>query len=249
MRAFGRLAALMLPLVVVLGACSGASQMARPAASVESPEIAAGQSLGGGLRTVASLPNPVDSSGAAVQRIAANDVLAIDVFRVDELDHQAEVDGSGNVTLPLIGSVRAAGRTIPEFQADLKRLYGSRYLQNPEITVSMKSSAGQRVTVDGEVRSAGLYPTGANTTLLQVVALAGGLNAIADPSKVFVFRDVGAEKLVAQYDVAAIREGRRPDPRIAGGDVVVVFASGIRIFGQNLREALGLASSASGLLL
>jgi polysaccharide export outer membrane protein len=237
-----------LAIVLCLGACSSAGRLTGPAPSGEGAEVAIGQSVGDNIRVVAALPAPVDASGAVVQRIAPNDILTVDVFRVDELDTTAEVDATGNITLPLVGPVRAAGKTLPELQTDLKRLYGSRYLQNPEITVSMKTSAGQRATLDGEFRRAGIYPTGASTTLIQVIALAGGFTNIADPAKVFVFREVGAERLVAQFNVDRIREGKAPDPRIAGGDVVVAFPSGIRVFGQNLREALGVARSAAGIL-
>jgi len=239
-------------LLLMLAGCSATGQMGQPsgghASTSAGPDIAVGQSVGDNIRVVASLPAPVDATGMAIQRIAPNDVLQIDVFGVDTLDQSAEVDGTGQVTLQLVGRVPAAGKTTVEFQEDLKRAYGRRYLQNPEITVAMKSSAGQRVTMDGEFRSAGLYPTGASTSLIQAIALAGGFTNIADPAKVFVFRTVGNERLVAQFNADRIREGKAPDPRIAGGDIIVAFPSGIRVLGQNLREALGVASSVTGVI-
>lgn len=193
---------------------------------------------------VAELPPPLDSSGGINQVISAGDTLAIDVFQVDTLDASVQVDNSGNISLALVGAVPAAGKTLVDLEADLERRYGARYLQRPEITVSMKESVGQRVTVDGEVRKAGIYPIAGQATLLQVIATAGGFNEIGDPDKVYVFRAYGGQQLVAQYSVSAIRAGKRGDPRIYGGDVVVSFASGMKVLGSNLKDALGLAGSA-----
>ncbi|MGB3389565.1 MAG: SLBB domain-containing protein, partial [Pseudaminobacter sp.] len=106
---------------------------------------------------------------------------------------------------------------------------------------------GQRVTIDGEVAKAGLYPVSAGTTLLDAIAMAGGFRDVADQKKVYVFRDVGGSKLVANYDVGDIRSGRLVNPRIYGGDVIMVFTSQSRVAINNLKEALGIAVNASRL--
>ena len=95
------------------------------------------------------------------------------------------------ITLPLVGLTTAGGKTVQQLQREITQQYGAKYLQNPNVTVSMKESAGQRVTVDGAVARAGLYPTTAQSTLMQVVAQAGGMNSIADANKIFVFRNAG----------------------------------------------------------
>lgn len=226
---------------VALAACSSGGAGFRPEPGTAMPADA---SADGSLRMVAELPPPLESKGGTTLVIAAGDTLSVDVFQVDTLDATVQVDNSGNISLALVGSVPAAGRTTTELEADLERRYGARYLQRPEITVAMKESVGQRVTVDGEVRKAGIYPIAGQATLLQVIAQAGGFNEIGDPDKVYVFRAYGGEQLVAQYSVSAIRSGKRADPRIYGGDVVVSFASGMKVLGSNLRDALGLAGSA-----
>jgi polysaccharide export outer membrane protein len=198
----------------------------------------------GGLRMVSRLPPPANTNQGADELIAENDLLDIDVFRVDDLDRTVRVDVGGNVTLPLVGAVPAAGKTVAAFELDLKKAYGAKYLQNPEITVFMKQSAGQQITVDGVVHKPGLYAVNSSTTLLQVIAEAGGFQDIADESKVYVFRQIGPSRLVANYDVKSIRAGKIADPRIFGGDVVVSFSSDAKIAMKNLREALGVATSA-----
>lgn len=230
---------------LVLAGCSSGGPGLRPEAGTASPAVVGDSSM----RVVADLPPPINSEGGTTQVIAAGDTLSVDVFQVDTLDATVQVDNSGNISLALVGSVPAAGKTLTALQADLESRYGSRYLQRPDITVSMKESIGQRVTVDGEVRRAGIYPIAGQATLLQVIATAGGFNDIGDPDKVYVFRTYGDEQLVAQYNVSAIRSGKRSDPRIYGGDVVVSFASGMKVLGSNLKDALGLARSATGLVL
>lgn len=200
------------------------------------------------LVRVSALPVPAATADSTGATIAPNDVLEIDVFRVNELDATVAVDASGRISLALIGAVEAAGKTARQLEVEIERLYGASFLQSPEVTVFVKESFGQRVTVEGEVRNAGIFPTSSGSSLERVIALAGGLSDIADPGKVFIFRDRANQRLVAQYDLGAIRKGAAPDPVIVGGDVVVVFASGTRIATRNLREALGIATGASGLL-
>jgi len=77
--------------------------------------------------------------------------------------------------------------------------------------------------------------------------MAGGFRSIADQNKVYVFREIGGRKLVANYSVAEIRSGRLGNPRIYGGDVVMVFTSQSRVAMNNLKEALGMAANASRL--
>lgn len=231
-----------------LGGCttSGASTASPVDADLATSSISSGTEPE--LVRVAVLPPPAAVTDTAGAVIAPNDILEIDVFRVDELDTTVAVDESGRISLPLIGAVEAADTTARELEAEIERLYGASYLQSPDVTVFIKESFGQRATVEGEVRNAGIYPTSSGTSLVRVIALAGGLSDIADPRNVFIFRNYADRRLVAQYDLTAIRKGEAPDPAIVGGDVVVVFASGARIATRNLREALGIATGASGLL-
>ena len=129
----------------------------------------------------------------------------------------------------------------------MRMRYGAKYLESPQISVNVKESAGQRITVEGEVVKAGIYPISSRATLLRAIAQAQGFSKIANPSKVYVFRKRGPENFVANYDVDAIRAGRRGDPRIYGGDIVVVFSSSGKVAMENLKSVLGIATSAGRL--
>jgi len=213
-----------------------------------SSDISAGSDTkDGNLRLVSALPPPKNTNDGAEQPLAENDLLEVDVFEVDELDREVRIDPNGKISLSLIGSVQAGTKTISQLEAEIERAYGEKYLQNPEVSVFLKESAGQRVTVDGAIQKPGIYPVSSTSSLLQVVAQAGGFREIADTTKLYVFRDFGGENLVANYSVKDIRNGKKADPRIFGGDVIVSFSSGSKIAMRGLREALGVVGSASKL--
>lgn len=202
----------------------------------------------GDLKIVPSLPSPPDTNNGQNELVAENDLLEVDVFQVDELDKTVRVNPNGSIALPLIGELQAKGKTIPQLESDIEASYRTKYLQNPEVSVFMKESAGQKVTVDGAVNKPGIYSVSSTTTLLQVIALAGGFKEVADETKLYVYRDISGKKLVANFSVKDIRGGKKSDPRIYGGDVVVSFDSDAKVAAKNLREALGMASNAVGIV-
>ncbi len=232
-------------MLVSLALLPGCNSTSSPSSTLPSNSPYGSTSTYGSLQTVSVLPPPKNTRNGADQLISENDLLEIDVFQVDDLDRTVRVDSNGRISMPLIGVIQAGGKTIQAVELELENKYGAKYLQSPEITIFMKESAGQRVTMDGQFIKPGIYPTSSNTTLLQVVALAGGISKLADESKVFVFRQVGKSKLVANYSIKDIRSGAKRDPRLFGGDVVVAFTSSSKVALQNLKEALGLASSAA----
>lgn len=202
---------------------------------------AAGTAANGGLRMVHDLPAPAATVGGTEQPIAPADVLEVFVFQVPDLSRTVQVDASGRITLPLIGSLSVAGKSVSAVRDMITRAYASNYLQDPQISVTVKSSASLRVTVDGEVNRSGVFPLPPTATLLDAIALAGGLNNVADTTKLYVFRKIEGHTLVANYDLSQIRSGARTNPRIFGGDVVIAFSSAGKVAMQHLREALGIA--------
>lgn len=162
-------------------------------------------------------------------RIAPMDTLSVRVFGMEALTGDYQVDLRGNVALPLIGDVMALNLTPAEFDALLTRKYGEKYLENPDISVGIKESAGRNVTVDGAVHKGGMFPVLGPMTLMQAVALAGGVDAdTANPRRVAVFRTINGQRQAAAFDLVSIRRGEMSDPPIYSGDIVVVDGSGIK---------------------
>ena len=236
--------AALLVLSMALASCNSSNALKSGSSSKSSTSSLVGQSVDG-LTVVASLPAPERVRQGKSALLAANDLLLIKVFQVADLDREVRVDANGVISMPLIGSLRASGLTSAELELQLERKYGRAYLQNPDVSVFVKESSASQVTMDGEFTKPGLIPVTAQSTLLQSVAQAGGLTKIGDEAKVFVFRQYNNGRRVANYSLADIRAGKQGNPKIYGGDVVVAFASKRKIATENLKDALGVASSAA----
>jgi polysaccharide export outer membrane protein len=161
-------------------------------------------------------------------RIAPLDKLTIKVLRVQDLTGEYNVDLAGNISLPLIGEVRAVNMTTAQLDSELTTKLGEKYLENPDVSVGIKESTSRVVTVDGAVKSAGAFPTIGPTSLLRAVALAGGTTEDANARRVAVFRNVGGQRQGAAFDLVAIRRGEAEDPQIYPGDIVVVDGSAVK---------------------
>lgn len=179
-------------------------------------------------------------------KISPLDVVEVTVYQVKELDSVARVSQTGYISLPLIGEVRASGKTVKQLEADIAARFGVKYLRSPNVRVTMKEFTSQRFTVEGAVNAPGVYSMAGQTSLLQAIAMARGLNRIAE-SDVAVFRIVDGKRTAARYNLPAIRDGQAEDPILSGGDVVVVGESAVRNAWTNFKDILGAGTGAAGL--
>jgi polysaccharide export outer membrane protein len=175
-------------------------------------------------------------------RIAPLDTLTVNIFRMKDLSGDYEVDLTGKINMPLIGSVDAAELTAAELDQRLTRAYGTRYLENPDISVGVKASTRRSVTVDGAVKQSGSFPINSALTLLQAVALSGGTSEDANLRRVAVFRTVGGQRQAAAFDLQEIRRGKAPDPAIFPGDIVIVDGSRVRAAQKQILSNIPLLS-------
>jgi len=200
--------------VLLLAACNssgGTRNMATPGTSLPAPDTT---SASGAYK------------GATDYRVGAQDLLAISVFGVQDLNKDVRVNSNGQISLPLIGAVMAGGRTIPELEAELARKYSDGYLQKPQVSVFVKEFSSQRVTLEGAIAKPGIYPLTGKTTLLQAIALAGGIDdKIADLGGIVLMRQVDGKRMAAVYDLRQVRKGLIDDPLIYGDDIIVVEQS------------------------
>lgn len=184
------------------------------------------------------LPDPMVDIGAQPEyHLGPGDLLHVQVFEIDGLERDVRVDNNGRVTLPLIGTVQAGGKTLDELQADVTQRYGSRYLQNPQVSILIQQFTGKSVTVSGAVDNPGVYPiAGSRMTLQAAVATAKGVSPIASQRNIIVFRTVGGQRQLARFDLVDIQHGEAEDPAIYGGDTIVVYRSGARVVLRTLIE-------------
>ena len=195
-----------------------------------------------GARPAAPPADAFASQTTNAYRIGPQDVLDISVFGVSDLSGTVVVAANGSIQLPLLGETPAAGKTPRELQADLASRLGAEYLQNPQVTVLVKEYNSRTVILTGEIKSPGVYPLKGETSLLQLVAQAGGFGEASD-STVLVLRKSGGKRTAARFDVSDIEKGRMADPILQGGDTVLAGSSAIKRVYKTFLKALPVAGA------
>jgi len=181
-------------------------------------------------------------TGVSDYRVGPQDLIEITVFQVPDLSRTVRVNSGGQISLPLVGVLQVGGLTIPEFESTIAQKLSAKYLQDPQVTAFVKEYASQRVTLEGAFAKPGIYPLTGRTTLLQAIALGGGLDRVADPKGVVIFRQIGGKKMGAVFDGRNIRAGKDEDPLLYGDDVVVVEESGSKTALRRFIEAMPMLS-------
>ena len=173
-------------------------------------------------------------------KIAPMDKLGIKVFKMDDLSGDYDVDLAGNISLPLIGQVKAANLTTAQLDDILTQKLGSKYLEHPDVSVAIKSSTAHVVTVDGAVREGGSFAVAGPISLIQAVAMAKGTSEDANARRVAVFRTIGGKRQAAAFDLTSIRRGEASDPEIYPGDIVVVDGSKVKAAQKQILQSIPL---------
>ncbi|MHB8743968.1 MAG: polysaccharide biosynthesis/export family protein [Sulfuricaulis sp.] len=176
--------------------------------------------------------------GGSDYRVGAQDLLEISVFGVPDLSRTVRVNSNGQISLPLVGGVQAGGRTIPELEHEIGDKLSKTYLQNPQVSVFVKEYTSQRITLEGSLNKPGIYPITGKTSLLQAIAIAGGVDPLADWKGVVVFRQINGKKAAALFDLGKIQTGQAKDPEVFGNDIIVVEQSGSKTALRRFIEAV-----------
>jgi polysaccharide export outer membrane protein len=173
-------------------------------------------------------------------KIAPMDKLAIKVFKMDDLSGDYDVDLAGNISLPLVGQLKAANLTTAQLDEQLTEKLGAKYLEHPDVSVAIKASTAHVVTIDGAVKDGGQFPVGGPISLIQAVAMAKGTTEDANPRRVAVFRTIGGQRQAAAFDLTSIRRGQSPDPQIYPGDIIVVDGSSVKAAQKQILQSIPL---------
>jgi polysaccharide export outer membrane protein len=172
-----------------------------------------------------STTSPIVQQHQEEYLIGPQDLLEIQVFGVEELYRKVRVNSRGSISLPLIGTLQAAGLTGEQLENRIAGELAKNYLQDPQVSVFIEEYTNLRVTVEGAVKKPGIFPLQGRTTLLQSIALAEGPDRLASSVvKVFRTQPDGARHAF-EFDLNAIRSGDIADPLLQGDDIVVVEAS------------------------
>ena len=204
------------------------------------------------ITVVDTMPAPTRSDLVAATRpylVGPFDTLRIDVFGVEDLQRQVQVDASGQLSFPLIGVLDVVGSTPTDIATEIERRLRGRFVRDPQVTVNLVETVSQVLTVDGEVDKPGLYPVVGRMTLMRAVAQAGGTSEDANLEDVIIFREVEGQRLAGLYNLKAIRRGNYGDPEVYPSDVIIVGDSPQRRLFETILETAPLLTTPLILLL
>ena len=155
-------------------------------------------------------------------RIVPGDVLEISVWREEGLNQKVLVRSDGGISFPLVGNVTAGGLTVDQLRAAITAKLAE-FLSDPEVNVAVVNS-NQRVYVVGKVNKPGDFPMVNRISVMQALAMAGGLTPFADRGDIAILRRSGTETLRLSFDYGDVADGDELEQNILlqDGDVVVV---------------------------
>lgn len=178
----------------------------------------------GGGTSQGGIPEAAAGATMANYVIGPEDLLEINVFELPELKTTTRVLGDGSVSLPLLGVVQAVGLTKTGFEARLRDLLESRFLLDPQVTVTVTEFRSKQVSVIGAVTKPGTFEMIGPRTVLQMLSEAGGLTKEAG-ADLFILRKGESgrvERLHLDLDDLVIRGNPELNLALAPGDVINV---------------------------
>lgn len=175
------------------------------------------------------------------------DILDISVWEWPDLKiSDVYVRPDGRITFPLVGDVEAVGRTLKEIDQELTEGL-TEYIKSPEVSVSIRKFGGKKVIVLGEVSSPGVYAPTGRSTLLEVIALAGGFSSTAVTSNVVVIRGDTVKSEAIACDLRRALKGGDLSQNIATEPNDIIYVP--RRFIANVSDLAGELSGPLGTIL
>jgi polysaccharide export outer membrane protein len=189
--------------------------------------------VGMAQQSSASAPNPVPPL-----RIGSGDLVEVSMFENSDLSGRYRVDEMGDITVPLIGPVHVAGMTADEAATKIEQLYVEGQIllpANSHATVFISEYATQGITINGEVRTPGVYPALGVHKLNDLIAAAGGINPFAASHVVITHKDDPGNPIPVEYNPSALKP-IIPDVQIFPGDSILIPRAGVVYVGGNVAK-------------
>ncbi len=161
----------------------------------------------------------------APYRIRGGDRLQVTVFKQDALSGEALVRADGRITVALIGDISVAGQTPPEAgNAIAAALSGTGFIDKPSVQVAVNETRAPQFAIVGEVRTPGSFELMPGTSVLDALALAGGLSEFAQKDKIFVVRKSPQknQRIRFSWEKLSRSDDKSLKFVIEGGDIIVV---------------------------
>jgi len=174
-------------------------------------------------------------TGAIAQTLRPGDTIQISVYQDPKLDRQIIIDQSGMISFPLAGHIRAGGLTAQALEKALRNSLRDKYTSDLDITVSVVARNSEddeykpKFFVTGEVKVPGSYPLHTKMTVLQGLAVSGGLGPFAARKRIQIHRRVDGVESTFVFDYDGFEAGTILNDNIylRAGDVIIVPERGL----------------------
>lgn len=155
--------------------------------------------------------------------LSAGDVLEVSVWGDEDLQREILIRPDGRISFPLIGDIQAAGRSVNGLKTELEQRV-NKYVPDVPVTVILKTINYPKVYIVGKVETPSLYIMEERTTVVQALAMAGGLTAFASKNNIKVLRQNASGQQVFPFKYGDIENGKALDQNIVlkSGDTVIV---------------------------
>ena len=154
-------------------------------------------------------------------RIGPQDVVRIDVWKEPEITSTIPVRPDGKISLPLLNDVQAAGLTAMQLAGNIRNGL-AKYLNNPQVTVTITQINSKRVFVTGEVVRSGALQLLPGMTILEALSTCGGFTQFAREKSIYILRSENGKQVKIPYDYKSVLKGKIDDVVLQAGDVIVV---------------------------
>jgi len=155
--------------------------------------------------------------------IGPEDMLSVAVWKEPDFSSTIPVRPDGKISLPLLNDVQAAGRTPEELSAAIRDA-ARKFVEDPNPTVIVKEIKSRRVFITGRIEKPGPYPLNGKTTILQLIAMAGGLREFVDGKNISLMRNEQGKQSVFAFNYQDVvkKQYLHQNIELKPGDVVVV---------------------------
>jgi polysaccharide export outer membrane protein len=155
--------------------------------------------------------------------IGANDVLMIFFWREKDLTGDVTVRPDGRITVPLINDVDAAGLTPDQLRSRVTQA-AAKFVQDPTVTVVVKQINSRKVFITGQIAKPGPYDLAGPLSIMQLIAMAGGVHEFADQKKITILRNEGGQliSLPFNYEEMKKRKNLQQNILLKPGDTIIV---------------------------
>lgn len=156
-------------------------------------------------------------------KLGPGDQLEISVWKEEALNKTITVRPDGYISFPLIGDVKAQGRTVQQLSDEIKEKI-SEYVPDVPVTVILANLGSTRVFIIGKVNNPGVFLLGQETRILQLLSMAKGFSTFADEEEIRILRYVDGEPVYIEFDYEEVAEGNDVSQNIVlePGDVIIV---------------------------